>query len=309
MTEVVAADRDVGGADRDVGGVRRAAVLGHPIAHSLSPTLHRAAYQALGLAGWTYDAVDVDEERLPGVFAGLDSSWAGLSLTMPLKRAVRPLLVAESALAAAVGAVNTVLFTEAGPVGDNTDVGGIRAALDEVGVGEVGRAAVLGGGATATSALAALNLLGCPAPLVHVRRTATAADLAAAAVRLGMRPELRGLDPQALDRSAGAEVVISTLPGTAADGLAELLVERMCRPGAGARPPVLLDVVYAPWPTALARRWTASGGIVVGGFAMLLHQAGAQVRLMTGRPAPLAAMRAAGEAELARRDTIVTDRP
>ncbi|HET9657937.1 MAG TPA: shikimate dehydrogenase [Kineosporiaceae bacterium] len=282
--------------------IRRAAVLGHPIAHSLSPVLHRAAYAALGLDGWTYQAVDVDEAGLAGFLAGLDTSgadgsWAGLSLTMPLKRTVRSLLAAESELAAAVGAVNTVTFGPDGPVGDNTDVAGMVAALREAGVDRADRAAVLGGGATATSAVAALLQLGCDTPAVHVRRLSTTGELQAAGSRLGVHPVLAGLDQQGLAGLAGLDLVISTLPGGAADELAGQLVS-----AAGPdRLPLLLDVVYAPWPTPLATRWTAAGGRVVGGFPMLLHQAADQVRLMTGRPAPLTAMRAAGEAELARR--------
>lgn len=306
--------------DGDPGGGRgrRAAVLGHPIAHSLSPVLHRAAYRSLGLSGWSYEAVDVDEEGLPGFVAGLDGDWAGLSLTMPLKRAVRPLLVAESPLAAAVEAVNTVTFAPAGPIGDNTDVAGIVAALRESGIGQVSRAAVLGGGATATSAVAALQQLGCDRPTVHVRRLSTTAGLRSAAERLGVRPVLTGLDPDGLAALAGADVVISTLPGGAADPLAEPLVaaartdartaaRKAVRVAGGAGEvqlpvlPVLLDVVYAPWPTALAEAWGRAGGRVIGGFAMLLHQAAEQVRLMTGLPAPLEAMREAGESELSRR--------
>ncbi len=283
-------------------GGRRAAVLGHPISHSLSPVLHRAAYAALGLTDWTYAAVDLEEAGLPGFVAGLDASWAGLSLTMPLKRAIRPLLAAESDLARAVGAVNTVTFGRDGPVGDNTDVPGLVAAVRGAGLPVVGRAAVLGGGATATSALAALQLLGCAAPGLHVRRLATTAQLQAAAHRLGVRPVLGGLDQQSLRRSAGVDLVVSTLPQGAADGSAEVLVDSLCAQGrAPGELPVLLDVVYAPWPSPLARRWAARGGRVVSGFEMLLGQAVEQVRLMTGRPAPEREMRAAGEAELARR--------
>lgn len=296
------------GRPRQAAVPRRAAVLGHPVAHSLSPVLHRAAYAELGLAGWTYQAFDVDEPGLPAFLGGLDGRWAGLSLTMPLKRAVRPLLARQSPLAVAVGAVNTVTFTPDGPVGDNTDVAGLVAAVREAGVERVERAAVLGGGATATSAVAALLQLGCPAPTVHVRRVGTTADLRSAAERLGAAPVLRGLDAADLAGSAGAELVISTLPGTAADPLAGGLLAALGQ-GRGTALPVLLDVVYAPWPTALARRWTAAGGPVIGGFAMLLHQAGEQVRLMTGRPAPLEAMRCAGRAELARRLSAVRGQP
>jgi shikimate dehydrogenase len=269
-------------------------VLGSPVAHSLSPALHRAAYVALGLAGWRYDAVEIDEPSLPAFLRGLDDEWAGLSLTMPLKRAVRPLLVAESALARDVGAVNTVTFTPAGPVGDNTDVLGIVAALREAGVTQVERAAVLGGGATACSTVAALRDLGCRVPRVHVRSAHRAAGVVAAGERLGVDVRLLPLTPH--DVAAGRpQVVVSTLPAGAADPLADGVVTALGAPG------VLLDVVYAPWPTGLAATWTAAGGTVVSGFVMLVHQAVEQVRLMTGRTPPEAAVRAGGETEIARR--------
>ncbi|MGH3344386.1 MAG: shikimate dehydrogenase family protein, partial [Carbonactinosporaceae bacterium] len=125
---------------------RRAAVLGSPVVHSLSPELHRAAYAALGLA-WRYDAIEVDEQRLPAFLDGLDETWAGLSLTMPLKRAVIPLLDEVSEIARDVAAVNTVIFGPAAGgrrrTGDNTDVPGMVAALRERGVRQVASAAVL----------------------------------------------------------------------------------------------------------------------------------------------------------------------
>ena len=134
-----------------------AGVIGDPVAHSLSPGLHRAAYEELGLTHWSYDRFEIDEAALPGFLGGLGPEWAGLSLTMPLKRAVIPLLDEISDTAASVEAVNTVVFTEAGRrVGDNTDVPGIVAALREHGIEHVGSAAILGAGATASSALAAL---------------------------------------------------------------------------------------------------------------------------------------------------------
>lgn len=286
-------------------GARRAAVLGSPVAHSLSPALHRAAYAALHLEGWRYDAVEVPEDRMAAFLAGIGGGWAGLSLTMPLKRVVRPLLVAESPLATAVGAVNTVTFTAAGPVGDNTDVHGIVAALGEAGTTTADAAAVLGGGATACSAVAALRAVGVGAPTVHVRAPERSADVVAAGERLGLAVALRPLDVDAVVAS-GPQVVVSTLPAGAADALAEGLAERLVAAAvtAGRPAPVLLDVVYAPWPTVLAAAWERAGGRVVSGFAMLLHQAAEQVRLMTGLEPPVEAMRAGGEAEIARRATV-----
>ncbi len=252
----------------------RAAVLGSPIAHSLSPRLHRAAYAELGL-DWTYDAVDVTVEGLPAFLDGLGPEWAGLSLTMPLKQAVLPLLDEASALAQEVAAANTVVLRDGRRVGHNTDVHGIVAALGAAGVTSVRRAAVLGGGATARSALAALRSLGILEPLLVVRSSPD--ETLAAAERMGVRPVVMAAGPGVLD---GCDLVVSTLPPGAADRLA----------GDVTGVPALLDVVYAPWPTALA---LACRGTVVGGAEMLLHQAGEQVRLMTGCEPPLSAMRRA----------------
>ncbi len=261
----------------------RAAVLGSPIAHSLSPVLHRAAYDALGLA-WSYDAIEVRPEELGTFVDAMDDSWAGLSLTMPLKQTVLPLLDTVSGLVVGTGAANTVLRRHGALRGENTDVDGIVEALREAGVAAVGRSVVLGGGATAASALAALQRLGDPAPTVLVRSAGRAGPLLAAAERLGAQPVLGPLEPQAL--AVGVDVVISTVPAGALDDFAGRLV-------LSGQLPVLLDVVYAPWPTALGAAYAGAGATVVGGAVMLLHQAAAQVTLMTGLPAPLEAMRAA----------------
>ncbi len=199
-------------------------MLGHPVAHSLSPTLHRAAYAALGLDDWQYDAVDVTEEALADFIAGLDGSWAGLSLTMPLKQTVIPLLDHIEPLAQVVGAVNTVLFQGTGGstmlVGANTDVHGLVAALGEgLSGGPVGTAAVLGAGATASSTLAALAQLGCASPVVYVRALSRAGALMRAAHRMGVTPVFRSLDAAAAEIGR-ADVVVSTLPPRAADPLA-----------------------------------------------------------------------------------------
>ena len=249
-------------------------MLGRPIAHSLSPRLHRAAYAALGLP-WTYDAVDCGAEELPAFLGGLDATWAGLSLTMPLKSAVLPLLDSVSALAREVAAANTVVLTRGRREGHNTDVEGVVVALRDAGVTGCRRPVVLGGGATARSVLAALRVLGARSPVLVVRSEPV--ETLAAAARLGLTPTVTAFRPDVLDH---CDLLVSTLPAGAADRLAEHV----------GQVPALLDVVYDPWPTPLA---AACSGVVVSGKAMLLHQAAAQVELMTGQRAPLEAMRAA----------------
>lgn len=271
---------------------RRAAVLGKPIAHSLSPVLHRAAYEELGLTDWSYDRFEIDEAALPGFFAELGPEWAGLSLTMPLKRAVMPLLDGISETAASVEAVNTVVLTEDGRrVGDNTDIPGMVAALRERGIEQVDSAAILGAGATASSALAALARICTGEVVAYVRSDARAAEMRQWGERLDL--DVRTADWADADRALHAPLVIATTPAGTTDALAGAVPER---------PATLFDVLYDPWPTALAARWSMFGGAVVSGLDLLVHQAVLQVEQMTGRsPAPVEAMRKAGERALANR--------
>jgi shikimate dehydrogenase len=272
------------------GAARRAAVLGSPVAHSLSPVLHRAAYDHLGLTGWSYDAYDVDEAGLAGFLSGLDRSWAGLSLTMPLKAAVLPLLDGASPLVETSGAANTVLLRDGRRVGENTDVPGMVAALAAREVTSVADAVVLGGGATARSAVLALaSVTGSVRAYVRdpARRPALEAAAAAAGVALEVEAWARAADGLA------APLVVSTTPAGATD----LLVPSV-PPTVG----TLFDVLYDPWPTPLAAAWTARAGTVVDGLDLLVHQAVLQVSLMTGvevdRDELAAVLRAAGERAL-----------
>jgi shikimate dehydrogenase len=276
--------------------VQRAAVLGSPIAHSLSPVLHRAAYAELGLR-WQYDAIECDEARLATFLDDADE-FSGLSLTMPLKRVALPLLDEVSPLAAAVGAVNTVTFGAASAGGrrsrrgDNTDVAGLVGAIRAVRVDVSGPIVILGAGGTAAAAVAACRELGSTAVRVVVRHRTRAAELLAAAEKLGVVVDV--LDWPAPDAVSDAAIVISTVPAGAADHLVAggLLF---------AAGQLLFDVLYHPWPTALAVAADREGVEVIGGLELLVRQAGVQVELMTGRPAPIDVMRSAGAAALAAR--------
>ncbi len=273
----------------------KAAVLGAPIAHSLSPVLHRSAYQALGLTGWSYQAIECDQAGLPGLLAGCGPDWAGLSLTMPLKRAVLSLLDDAEPLVADVGAANTVRFDAGLRHGHNTDVPGMITAITEA-AGPLpagpGPVLILGGGATACSALAAAGRLGASHVTAAVRDPRRATDLLAAADRLGIPVELA---PFGSPAQPAPGLLISTAPAGAADDYAERIRSGQLRPGC------VLDVVYHPWPTALAAAAQRAGVATAGGFALLLHQAAHQVELMTGKSAPVEAMRTAGLAALAGR--------
>ncbi len=224
---------------------------------------------------------------------GLDAEWAGLSLTMPLKRVALEVADEVTPLAAATGAANTLVLSGGRRTAHNTDVAGIVAALAGVTAG--GRAVVLGAGGTAQAALAALRDLGIGDVDVLVRNLARTDELRTAADRLGTSPTVSDAlaDPARTSAAIrGADVVVSTLPGGAAD--------LITGPGPGPGT-VVLDVVYSPWPTPFAAAAATAGARVVSGLEMLLHQAVAQVELMTGRPGPVAPMRAALEAAVAAR--------
>jgi shikimate dehydrogenase len=248
---------------------------------------------------------------------------------MPLKRAVLPLLDRVDPLVTAVGGANTVIFAAAQRLGYNTDVAGMVRALAERGIVaqepvassascrsspvvpvepptpvgsagapvtrrrlSVGPALILGGGATACAALAALRDLGERAVTAAVRDPARAEDLRSAADRMGMAIALQPFERASI---VGARLIVSTVPAGAADFVAQIF------PDLVPVPELVFDVVYHPWPTALAGAARQAGATVIGGFDLLLHQAALQVELMTDRPAPLERMRQAGLAELNRR--------
>ncbi len=262
---------------------RRCAVIGSPVAHSLSPVLHRAAYDALGLP-WRYDAVEVTAQSLPAFLAGLGPQWRGLSVTMPLKRTIADCCARLDGVAAQLAGVNTVLLEPGGErIGVNTDVTGMVTALQEGGVEDADTVMVVGGGATASSALMAAAELGARVVTVMVRHPGRAAHLRELADRLGLELAIHALSSAA---PPGADVLISTIPAAAQAPYASQLA-------ASAR--TVLDVVYAPWDTPLLLAAEASGRATVRGFEMLLHQAARQVELMTGvAAAPVSTMRAAG---------------
>jgi shikimate dehydrogenase len=270
---------------------RRAAVLGSPIGHSLSPALHRAAYRALGLSQWSYEAHEVKAPALRRFVAGLGPQWGGLSLTMPLKEEAFEVADEVSDLAREVGAINTLVRRpDGGWSGANTDVYGVSRALREAAGTKVDSALVLGSGATARSVVAALATLGCGKVTFAVRSGARQETLEQAA-RAGFDVDVVGLD-QLADRVGDAPVVISTLP---ADTLtADAPRGRVLPVGLLRSDQLLLDVVYTGWPTPLARSFQSAGARAVSGLEMLVHQAAEQVYLMTGQRPPVDQLRAAG---------------
>ncbi|WP_405614368.1 shikimate dehydrogenase [Streptomyces sp. NBC_01508] len=257
--------------------MKQLAVLRSPIGQALSPVLHRAAYQALGL-DWTYEARDCTPDRLGSFLASLDDTWAGLSLTMPLKRTVVPLLDRASDTVVRIGAANTVVVTDGRLIGENTDLYGMVQALREGGVTAAADVTVLGAGATACTALAAARELGCDQATVIARDVRRArATLESTGERIGIRVRIEPWAAAVDHLSAG--LVVSALPPSVADALAPLWTRTRAIG-------TLMDVVYRPWPTALGHAAEVAGRRVVGGLPMLVHQAARQITLQTGQLTP-----------------------
>ncbi|MFI9386420.1 shikimate dehydrogenase [Kutzneria sp. NPDC052558] len=267
-------------------GARRAAVLGSPIEHSLSPVLHEAAYRELGLSDWTFSRVRCEADELPGLMDGLGPEWAGVAVTMPGKRAALAYAAERTRVAELVGAANTLVPRACGGwLADCTDVEGVVGSVRAAGgVRSGGRAVVLGAGGTATAALTALEALEIPSATIVVRDPARAGEALACAARVGIAAEVVRWD--AVDFAAlcgGAELVVSTVPTGAVEPVAGDIVRAGC----------VFDVIYHPWPTPLAQAAGERGARVVTGLDMLLHQAFAQVHWFTGQQAPREAMRQA----------------
>jgi shikimate dehydrogenase len=255
----------------------KAAIVGRPVAHSLSPAIWQAAYDSLGLAGWTYDSLDVDDAGFVKLMRSGD--YAGLSVTMPYKHAAARQV--DRVVGRTAGAVNTVVFTEEGSVGHNTDVDGVRAALERVSPSGLGKVVVLGAGGTASAAvLAALAM--------HAKSLTIVARNAGPANALRERTgNIAHFAPwtHAVEEVQAADVVVNATPRGAADELAPSWT------GAA-----LVEVLYDPWPTPIAKAASVAGNKVVGGLYVLVHQAVRQIELVTGARPDSAVLLAAGEA-------------
>lgn len=266
----------------------RCAVIGSPIAHSLSPAMHRAAYRELGL-DWTYESVELGEDDLPTFLQALGDDVRGFSVTAPLKRVAAGLAPSLTRRAAMVGAANTLLV-ENGVVleADNTDVPGFSWALAERGLAP-GSARVVGGGATAASVAYALATGGTHTIELFVRDPRRAEATARIGRSAGADVTVRQLEEPLLDR---VDLLVSTVPGAALGSRSHELVDSAH---------AVFDVVYDPWPTALAAAAAEAGVPVLSGLDLLAHQAALQVELMTGGTVRPQLLRKAALAALAAR--------
>lgn len=248
----------------------RLAVLGSPIAHSLSPTIHRAAYDFLNL-DWRYDAIDVKEGGLRDFLNTCDSTWRGLSLTMPLKAEAITICDEVDPLAWQVGGANTVTWRGPKTRAHNTDVLGFSNALKLYNGNRVDSVAILGGGATARAAVAAVSRF-AKSITVYIRDSKRESGLRLANGDSGA--ELFIAPWAQVEAGLTASLVVSTTPKGATDSLASQVP---------IAPGLLFEALYDPWPTQLTSAWEGEGGQVIGGLELLVEQAIEQLKLFASK--------------------------
>ena len=262
----------------------RAAVLGSPVSHSLSPTIHNAGYKALGLPH-EFSTIECNEASFRHVLESCDENWMGLSLTMPLKESAFTVADTVTSVAVLARSANTLLLADQIHA-DNTDVYGIVQAVREHAAVNAHRAVIIGSGATARSAVVACNELGITSIDLIARNKRALNECGDIAQKLGIAATAS--DPRDVVFTE-TTLTINATPAGVADALIPAL-----HPPAGA----ILDVVYYPWPSAITAHWLNSGLVAIPGHSMLLHQAVKQFQLMTGFAAPVDVMRHALEEEL-----------
>ena len=266
------------------GPVTHCAVIGHPVGHSLSPAIHRAAYAQLGLA-WEYTAVDVAPGGVGDFVRGLDASWRGLSVTAPHKDDLVALGEPDD-IVGLTGAANTWVRDSraaGGAIVRNTDVPGYGVAFAAHGIAGLETAILVGNGATARSALVGLSRLGVRRVVVLARDPGRAQGLVALGEVLGVEVEPGQLGGEAPVR---ADVLVSTVPAIGATPHADTL--------AGVAE-VVFDSVYDPWPTPLAAAAAQRGVPVLNGLDLLAGQAVEQVRWHTGHEVDFDVLRTAAQ--------------
>ncbi len=262
---------------------QQAAVLGDPVEHSLSPVIHNAGYEALGLHQWHYSRIRCTAEALPAIVAE-HSEYRGFSVTMPNKFAALHFADDVTDRAQLIGSANTLVRTAIGWRADNTDGLGLVGAMKEVELPpSATRAVIVGNGGTSRAALWACSQAGIQHVTV-VARSERALELEPLAAALGMSLAWVTFQaPNLMDIAGAADVLISTIPTDALEGYAGYL----------ARAPRIIDCIYHPRPTRLLQAAEKSGAIAVDGLTMLLHQALSQFEQFTGEPAPITPMREA----------------
>ena len=279
--------------------VQRVGLIGWPVEHSVSPAMHNAAFEQLGLH-WTYSLAPAPPEHLSETLEHLQSEgYRGANVTVPHKQAVMQLLDSVSEEAEAIGAVNTLTFSGGHLAGTNTDGEGFLCALRESGFEPNGRRAlVLGAGGASRAVVYALTQEGCEV-VIHNRSVdraqRLARDVGAIASRASVRAMPSGARPADLDLGEIDLLVNATTVGMWPD-IAD------CPWPVSMRIPeqwTVFDLVYNPPRTGLLALAQDSKARGIGGVAMLVHQGALAFELWTGCQAPVKVMRLAAEASLA----------
>lgn len=270
-------------------GRQRVGIIGWPVAHSVSPAMHNAAFEALGMK-WRYELWPTPADAIEDRVAQLRTAeFAGANVTIPHKQAVIPLLDEVMDAAAVVGAVNTIVAVNDTLIGYNTDVAGIGWALEQNRVAPVGwHTVVLGAGGAARAALYALHASDAASITVFNRTPERAADLVSE-----LQPHLPGVE---LTSASLSEV--SRLDGVLAR--ADLLINATSvgmHPNVEESPflvevelpdhIVVFDMVYNPQQTRLLRQANIMGARTIGGLDMLVGQGAEAFKLWTGRTPPV----------------------
>ena len=243
----------------------RGAVLGSPISHSLSPILHRTAYEKLGIFG-QYQAIEITPEKLREFITGLDESWTGLSLTMPLKEEVLSIADEVDELALRINSANTLVRSPLGWKALSTDVIGFVQTLIAHGVSNIKQVVILGSGATARAAAAACDGPTCSIRIIH-RSVERESAMRRAAPTSHLEFEMWGSEIGQTD------LLINATPAGVADSYSEKLDVRG----------VYFEALYNPWPTKMLAKWRALKGFGIDGLDLLVHQGIDQIELMTGK--------------------------
>ena len=250
--------------------ILKGAVLGHPIAHSLSPVLHAKAFELLGIAG-SYKAIEVRSGGLAEFLKSEGANFDYLSLTMPLKEEV--LVIAESSdieideLALRIQSVNTLVRKGSGWIATSTDGSGFIKALANAGYDNFDSVLILGAGGTARAVAGALDEI---AEKVAIMGRSVRRNAGIAACFTKVSPEFLAWDDQKDLRKF--DLVVNTTPSGAADLVADNIASKV--------EGLLFDVLYKPWPTLIARRWSDGGGKVISGLELLLYQGIDQINLV-----------------------------
>ena len=263
-------------------------VIGWPVFSSLSPVIHNAAFDALGLSNWRYVPLPVAPGRLPEALSGLEAlSFSGANVTMPHKEDAARLVATQSEDAALIGAVNTIVVTAKGLAGHNTDAPGFARFLEKDTGFEVRdrTALILGAGGAARACALALARMGVDTVVVAARSTGRAQGIAEALVSLGSRFQVLSWDEASSTRPV---VLVNATPVTRGLPIPEL--------GPGQ---LVVDLVYRPAVTPLVAQAREAGAAAFGGLGLLLHQAALSFEMWTGRVPPLEVMSAAALAQLA----------